>query len=59
MAFNPMNKQGTKSNSNVDHNNQSEFEDMIQMDKPKTMKGQKEKRTNKSLGEIAWEQMFT
>ena len=53
-----MNKQCTRSGSNVDHSDPSEFKDIIQMDQTKTMKDQKEKRKNKSLGEIAWEQMF-
>ena len=58
MAFNLMNKQGTKSDSNGDHSDQSEFKDIIQMDRSKPRKDWKEKWKNKSLGEITWEQMF-
>ena len=58
MAAKPINKQGTRSSSNGDQINPSEFEDIIQMDQSKTMKDQKDKRKNKLLGEIAWEQMF-
>ena len=53
-----MNTQGTKNDSNVDHSDQSEFEDMILMDLSKPRKDWKGKRKNKSLGKIAWEQVF-
>ena len=58
MASKPITKQSTMSSLNMDQVDPLELEEIIQINQTKNIKDWKAKRKSKSLGEVAWEQMF-